>query len=69
MASAAVVGLLVIGGLIFGIPLLISIIRAICNFYFERRERRENLTAAAELGLNVFNFGNEGSILVYKTDM
>ena len=56
--GSAVGGVIVIGGLLFGIPLMISIIRAIRNLYFERRERRADLRTAAERRLNGFNTGN-----------
>ena len=65
--GSTVVVVSLFGGLIFGIPLVVSIIRAIYNMYSERRERRADLMAAAEGGLNGFNVeNNNGSLALDK---
>jgi hypothetical protein len=64
--GSAVVVVSVFGGFIFGIPLVISIIRAFYNMYLERRERRADLMAAAERGLNGFNVENNNGSLALE---
>ena len=66
MGSAVAVGIFVIGGVIFGIPLVVSIIRAIRNKYIEMRDRTADLMEA-ERGLSGFNMGNnDGSLALDK---